>query len=113
MKEARLAAAVRQHRTLSQATMAELVGKEIGGDLWQAQWSAYELDKSEPPLAVIRAAAKLSGLDESYLAFGGGERAPDADTTMEPDAAPVARPGPRPRESRAAGSPKERRRGTR
>jgi transcriptional regulator with XRE-family HTH domain len=70
MKEARLATAVRLRRTLSQAGMAELVGKEIGRDLWQAQWSKYELDESEPPLDVIRAASKLSGLDPSYIAFG-------------------------------------------
>lgn len=69
MKEARLQTALRRHETLSQARMAELVAAEMGTPLHQAQWSNYESGKSEPPLAIIRAAAKLSGLALAYIAF--------------------------------------------
>jgi transcriptional regulator with XRE-family HTH domain len=69
-KQARLQAALRHGRTISQERMAEMVAEIIDRPLAQAQWSSYELGKAEPPLDVIRAAAKLSGLDEAYVAFG-------------------------------------------
>lgn len=56
--------------------MGVLVAELIGRTVRQAAWSLYELGKSEPPLDVIVAAAKLSGLDASYLAFGGESDAP-------------------------------------
>lgn len=112
MKEARLAASLRLKRQLSQGEMAELVGKGAGQPLWQAQWSAYERNESEPVLAVIRSTAHVSGLDSCYLAFGtGGEGV--ATEPMEPGVAPVARPGPDPDRHREAAPPIKRRRGKR
>lgn len=70
LKQARLQAAVRRGHTVSQERMAELVSKEIHRPLWQAQWSSYERGEAPPPLDVIASAAKLSGLDPGYLAFG-------------------------------------------
>jgi hypothetical protein len=70
MKEARLQTALRRRETVSQARMAELVAVVMNAPLAQAQWSLYERDESEPPLVVIRATAQISGLDESYIAFG-------------------------------------------
>lgn len=75
--EARLAASLRAGRQLSQDAMAEMVRQAAGIPLWQAQWSDYERDKTEPSLAVIRAAAQLSGLTPGYIAFGA-----EANTTM-------------------------------
>jgi transcriptional regulator with XRE-family HTH domain len=79
MKEARLQAAVRLRETVSQERMAELVGKELGKPMHQTQWRRYETDR-EPPLEVIVAAAKVSGLSEAYIAFG----TPDADRLIDP-----------------------------
>jgi transcriptional regulator with XRE-family HTH domain len=70
MKEARLQAAVRERRPLSQAAMAELVSEQLGRIIHQTQWSNYELAVSEPPFDVVAAAAQLSGLTEAYIAFG-------------------------------------------
>lgn len=50
--------------------MAVLVAKELGRALHQTQWARYESGESEPPLAIIRAAANVSGLSEAYIAFG-------------------------------------------
>jgi transcriptional regulator with XRE-family HTH domain len=109
IKEARLAASLRLRRQLSQAEMAELVGKGAGQSLWQAQWSSYERGESEPSLVVIRAAAALSGLEPGYLAFGDSDAEP---TVTEPVGDPVARPGPDPdRQRRGAAPPTKRRRG--
>ena len=49
--------------------MAELVGKELGRVMHATQWRRYEAG-TEPPLDVIRATARVSGLSESYIAFG-------------------------------------------
>ena len=69
LKEARLQAAVRAKRTLSQAAMAELVSEVLGRSLSQAQWSNYELGLNDPPYDVVIAAGRLSGLSPSYIAF--------------------------------------------
>lgn len=72
--QARMQTAVRLGKTVSQGLMAELVSVEIAPKtLSQSAWSDYESEKSEPSLAVFRATAKVSGLPESYLAFGTGE----------------------------------------
>lgn len=70
MKEARLRTGVRLHETVSQARMADLVSAEIEWSIGQTQWGRYELGESEPPLDVIRAAAKVSELSPEYIAFG-------------------------------------------
>lgn len=70
MKEARLRTGVRLRETVSQQRMGALVGAELGRALHQNQWSRYETGESEPPLDVIRVTARLSGLDQSYIAFG-------------------------------------------
>src|SRR6185312_1200256 len=70
MKEARLQAAARRREVLSQGAMAALVSKAVGRTIHQTQWGKYEAGTSEPPIDVIAAAAKLSGLPNAYLAFG-------------------------------------------
>lgn len=70
MREARLQWGANRRESASQAAMAEAVSKLIGRKLTQSGWSDYESATTEPPLDVITAAAKLSGLSESYLAFG-------------------------------------------
>lgn len=112
LKHARLQTAVRLGQTVSQERMAELVSKTTGSPLWQAQWSFYELGKAEPPLAVIQAAAELSGLEASYLAFGA---APHAAVEAKPTEVGelVAVPAPHPRRALAASQPTKRRKGQR
>lgn len=77
MREARLQAAVRARRTLSQAAMADLVSRAVGRIVSQATWSNYELGINDPPFDVVEAAAKVSGLVPAYIAFGS---APDPTT---------------------------------
>lgn len=69
LKEARLQAGVRLRRQMSQERMAEMVSKEVGRTIHQNQWSRWEAG-AEPPIDVIRVAAKLSGISEVYIAFG-------------------------------------------
>lgn len=90
-------AGVRIRETISQQRMAELVGAELGRTLHQNQWSRYEGGGSEPPLDVIAVTAKLSGLSESYIAFGtataadGGPIMRDADESGTVDKQKPAR----------------------
>lgn len=72
MKQARLQAAVQLGEHVSQERMAELVSAELGRVLHPTQWRRYETDR-EPPLDVISAAARVSGLSEAYIAFGAGD----------------------------------------
>lgn len=69
LKEARFRTAARLREAVAQDRMAELVGKELGRVMHATQWRRYE-GGTEPPLDVIRAVARVSGLSEGYLAFG-------------------------------------------
>lgn len=70
MKEARLRAAVLLRDKVSQDGMARLVSAALRRSLKQSAWSDYELGVVEPPLDVIRATARLSGLTPEYITFG-------------------------------------------
>jgi hypothetical protein len=70
MKQARLATAVLRGDAVSQALMAELVSAHLKQPIAQTQWSRYEKGESEPPLAVLEATARVSGLARGWLAFG-------------------------------------------
>lgn len=70
LKEARLRTAAERRETVSQERMGELVGQIVGRRVHQATWSEYENGKSEPPLDVFRAAARLSKLSFLYLTLG-------------------------------------------
>lgn len=70
MKKARLHAGFRLGESVSQERMAELVSRELGRVLHPTQWRRYETDR-EPPLDVIVATARVSGVTEHYIAFGG------------------------------------------
>ena len=108
VKEARLQTALKLRETVSQARMAEMVAAILRTPLAQAQWSLYERGESEPPLAVIRATAQVSGLDESYLAFGTQAEPADAATI---DGELVAVPAPHPSRGLGASRPTKRRKG--
>jgi hypothetical protein len=69
LKEARFQTAARLRESVSQERMAELVGEELGRVMHPTQWRRYEAG-TEPPLDVIQAAARCSGLTASYIAFG-------------------------------------------
>lgn len=69
MKEARFQTAARLREPVSGERMSELVGQALGRVLHPTQWRRYE-GGTEPPLDVIRAAARVSGLAEAYIAFG-------------------------------------------
>lgn len=70
MKEARkTVGALRIDDSLTPKRMAELVAERLGRPFHETQWRRYEAG-TEPPLAIIQAAAALSGLREEYLAFG-------------------------------------------
>lgn len=82
-----MAAAVRLNRTVSQSLMARLVTTRLGElgsekTVSQPQWSNYESESDEPSAIVYRATADVSGVSESYIAFG-------------LSAAPAAMPDPR------------------
>ncbi|HEX6464271.1 MAG TPA: hypothetical protein VFZ98_07460 [Vicinamibacterales bacterium] len=81
--EARLRAGAQVRRTVSQDYMADLVSAELGRALHKTQWRRYESGEREPPLDVIRAVARVSGLSESYIAFGSGttDASSEASTT--------------------------------
>lgn len=70
LKTARFHVAAARRENVSQARMAELVSDASGRTVHQTQWGRYEAGESEPPLSVIRATAKVSGLSEVYIAFG-------------------------------------------
>lgn len=69
LKEARFQTAARLRENVSQDRMAELVGEALGKTFHATQWRRYEGGR-EPPLDVIRAVARVSGLSEAYIAFG-------------------------------------------
>ena len=69
IREARLAIAAKQRKTVSQQGMADLLTPLVGRQIHQPQVSSWEAE-SEPPLDVIAAYAKLSGLERDYLAWG-------------------------------------------
>ena len=73
LKKARLQAAIRLGEGVSQAGMAELVGKELGRKLHQTTWSDYEAGETEPPLPVLRAVAAISGVSRDWLTYGDPE----------------------------------------
>src|SRR5690242_11223417 len=77
MKKARFATTQRRLETVSQRLMGDLVSALVGRTIHDTQWQRYETGESEPPLDVIRATAKISGLSESYIAFGTELPAPD------------------------------------
>jgi len=89
MKQARLQTAVGLRETVSQERMADLVGAELKRVLHPTQWRRYETGEREPPLDVIRATARVSGLTEAYIAFG--ESTP---VSRIVDARDVSRPAP-------------------
>lgn len=75
LREARLATGVRLKQSVSQKLMAQLVTEELGKldsdkTVSQPQWSQYEAENDEPSLIVYRAVERVSGLPESYIAFG-------------------------------------------
>lgn len=85
MREARFRTAAARQVAVSQAEMAAMVGKEAARSIHQTQWARYENGDSEPPLDVIRATARVSGLPESYIAFGNSPTAiidPARDRTL-------------------------------
>lgn len=118
MKEARLRAALLRKETVSQARMADLVSKELGRSIQQTQWGRYESEENEPPLDVIRAAAKVSELAPEYIAFGvvADDLSPDPDrdhllTEEELDAAQAeAEAIQRERDRKSGGAGKRRKR---
>lgn len=70
-----MAAGVRLNRTVSQSLMAKLVTTRLGElgsekTVSQPQWSNYESESDEPSAIVYRATADVSGISESYIAFG-------------------------------------------
>lgn len=83
LKEARFQTAARLRETVSGDRMAELVGTELGKTMHPTQWRRYEAG-TEPPLDVIRAVARVSGLSEAYIAFG-IIRPPDAGAIVDPE----------------------------
>jgi hypothetical protein len=89
MREARLHAAVREKRSITMDAMAGLIAQELGRPLHLTQWRRYENGESEPPLDVIRATARVSGLAEAYIAAF-GENAPAESTPAPVSADPVA-----------------------
>jgi transcriptional regulator with XRE-family HTH domain len=80
LKEARFLTAARQREAVSQERMAELIGQELKRTFHPTQWRRYE-GGAEPPLEIIRAVARLSGLSPAYIAFG-EESALDIDESM-------------------------------
>jgi hypothetical protein len=70
LKEARLATAYLRKIEISQDGMAAVLSETLGRQFHPTQWRRYESGKSEPPLEIIRALASVSGLTESYIAFG-------------------------------------------
>lgn len=81
MLEARLATAARMRKTVSQQSMAELLAPLLKRPVHQPQVSSWEAE-TEPPLDVIDAYAKLSGLSREYLAWG--EDTPVGETAHPP-----------------------------
>lgn len=91
MREARFRTAAERGDSVSQAAMAQLVSTLTTRVVHQTQWGRYETGESEPPLEVIIATAKVSGLSEVYIAFG--------TTSPEPREAKLERPDvPAPRD---------------
>lgn len=85
-------AAVRLKRSVSQALMARLVTEELaqmGADktVSQTVWGKYEAETVEPSTIVFRAVARVSGLSESYIAFGNESANAQTETSATPRAA--------------------------
>lgn len=74
-----------------------ILGAVLGRKFHPTQWRRYESGESEPPLEVIRAVAKVSGLTEAYIAFGPAATVNRAAALEEPD-----NPAPRAGTTRAA-----------
>jgi hypothetical protein len=81
MKKARFQTAANVGEVVSQERMAELVSAQLGRVLHPTQWRRYETDR-EPPLEVIVATARVSGLSETFIAFGTRSR---GSTEAEPE----------------------------
>jgi hypothetical protein len=87
MKEARFRTAAARREAVSQALMAQLVSNVLGRVVHQTQWGRYETGDSEPPLDVIRATARVSGLAEAYIAAFGEDmpaQSPPAQGSADP-----------------------------
>lgn len=69
MLEARMLAAAKVREAVPQRRMAELLEAVLRRPVHQPQVSAWEAG-AEPPLDVIDAYARLSGLPREYLAWG-------------------------------------------
>jgi hypothetical protein len=85
LKEARFQTAARLRENVAQDRMATLVADALGRVLHPTQWRRYESGEREPPLDVITAVARVSGLSEAYIAFGA---APPALKIIRNDAPP-------------------------
>lgn len=89
--QARLQAAIREGRQVTQADVAQMVGVK------DATVSRYEAGKAEPDLGMIVLLAAALGVTPGWLAFGeASSLTPTLGPPIEREVRPVPRPVPRP-----------------
>lgn len=69
LKEARYTVGAVRRETITPKRMAALIAEVTGKPFHETQWRRYEAG-TEPPLAILLAAAAVSGLREEYIILG-------------------------------------------